>query len=897
MRIRTLVMWIFISCLLLNLFPLSVFAGDPQNCLFCHKYRRLRAYDETGTLHNFYVDTHLFNQSIHRQLSCVSCHSDVEQIPHTKAEKVDCSKTCHLDRWKSITGSEFSHREVSEKFQGSIHGIKPGDPPEIAEMKPDCKYCHLNDLYTLPEEVPSEAVLARCLNCHKEKGLQETFVHISHRFKHKTSRPPLEIVELCASCHADKDFQNVVGFTGPKAEAVETYKDTIHYRILQFGGNDTAECINCHATQSIHDIRPPSDPQSSIHPDNRFKTCQAVDCHPEASPIISSVDSHLSKHKEKGPEIHIAELIMEGVMFVTLFFLFTLMSMETYRRLRNRDARFFRWLRRPQTPTLDAVKAKAQSALGSIANLHRYVAFSPKGDYPRYSIHIVINHTLMAISFTTSVVTGLPLFFHNSEFSHTVINLMGGIDMTRLIHRISAIVFTFDCVYHLAVLLCGTASRALKGTFDVRRTQVPLFKDLKDLYADFLYFLGLKKTRPPMEKFMYKQKIHYLAMVWGCSVLTLSGLCLLFPEFMVEHLPFPKVSVNILRLMHAEESVLAFLVITLWHLYNVHIAPGRFPVQWTFLNGKINRDHQIEEHFLEYERQVKEGVATCEEEKLLTTKTSDNSTSTLKKSPLEAFVVFIIVLALAASASAYLTFKVQFERRKAPPAEKTREVSYQTFRVKEQERTQIHDHFHLLTDDINLEAWEDKSSCIICHSPYPHGKNLQAIAVMNLHTEFLTCQACHLKIAEGEEIRFGWINPTGHISEGKPYSTTLDPTTGLFAETDDHYSKITPLRNISGVWKPMTSEAGSEEAHKYMDNLDSYSEDEKKAIVDRLHQGTELKEFVRCSLCHSKDGIMHYKELGFEPVRINQLQTMEIGGMLTNYDTFYFPDIFREQFK
>ena len=139
-----------------------------------------------------------------------------------------------------------------------------------------------------------------------------------------------------------------------------------------------------------------------------------------------------------------------------------------------------------------------------------------------------------------------------------VINLMGGIDITRLIHRISAIVFTFDCVYHLAVLLCGTTSRALKGTFDIRRTQVPLFKDLKDLYSDFLYFLGLRKTRPPMEKFMYKQKIHYLAMVWGCSVLTLSGLCLLFPEFMVEHLPFPKVSVNILT-PHARRGIGACL--------------------------------------------------------------------------------------------------------------------------------------------------------------------------------------------------------------------------------------------------------------------------------------------------------------------------------------------------
>jgi cytochrome b subunit of formate dehydrogenase len=880
---------VVLSVFFLGVVPEITLASDPQNCLFCHKYKRLRVYDEEGSLKDYYVDTRLFHQSIHRAVTCVGCHSDVTKVPHGETEKVDCSKVCHMDRYETMAGQNFSHRDVAETVRESVHGVKPDDSPEVAQLKPDCKYCHLNDLYALPEEVPSDEVLKRCLNCHQEKGLQDIFMHISHRFKHKTSRPPMEIVELCATCHADKDFHNVMGFNEAQAEAVDTYKETIHYRILQFGGNDTAQCVDCHASESIHDIRPPSDPLSSIHVDNRFDTCNAGECHPGASPTISAVDSHLSKQKDKGPEIHIAELIMEGVMFVTLFFLFTLMSMETYRRLRNRDARFFRWLRRPQSLNLDSVKAKAQSALGSIANLHRYVTFSPKGDYPRYSIHIVINHTLMAIAFTASVVTGLPLFFHNAELSHKVVALMGGIDMTRLIHRVSAIVFTFDCAYHVLVILCGTASRTLKGTFDIRRTQFPLFKDLKDLYNDFLYFLGLRKTRPRMEKFMYKQKIHYLAMVWGCSVLTLSGLCLLYPEFMVEYLPFPKVSFNILRLMHAEESVLAFLVITLWHLYNVHIAPGRFPAQWTFLNGKINRDHQIEEHFLEYERQVREGVVPCEEEKLLTSKPEEKSIPVLKKSTIEAFIVFIIVLALAASTSAYLTFKVQFVR-KSQPVQKAAELSYQTLRVKDQERQQKHEHFHLTTEDINLEAWAELDSCILCHSPYPHGKESKAKALMNLHTEFLTCQSCHIKIEEGEKIKFDWINPTGHSPEGTPYGTKLDPATGFFADTDDHYSKLTPVRMVDGVWETVRPQTAEDiNLQPGIDYL--YMEKWRK-----FHKGTELEEFVTCTSCHSPDGIMDFRALGFEPARVNQLEKLEVGGMFTNYETFYFPDLFREKF-
>ena len=57
---------------------------------------------------------------------------------------------------------------------------------------------------------------------------------------------------------------------------------------------------------------------------------------------------------------------------------------------------------------------------------------------------------------------------------------------------------------------------------------------------------------------------------------------------------------------HPHEALLALLAIAFWHWYNVHLAPGRFPMQWTFLTGKLTREHQIEEHFLEYLRNLVE---------------------------------------------------------------------------------------------------------------------------------------------------------------------------------------------------------------------------------------------------------------------------------------------------
>jgi cytochrome b subunit of formate dehydrogenase len=135
---------------------------------------------------------------------------------------------------------------------------------------------------------------------------------------------------------------------------------------------------------------------------------------------------------------------------------------------------------------------------------------------------------------------------------------------------------------------------------------IPSLKDLQDLIHDIKYFLGQERYRPKMEKFMYKQKLHYLAIIWGTFVLITAGSSLLFPETMAKVWPNPAFFQDLARLMHADEAIMAVTVIVFWHWSNVHLVPGRFPLQWTFLTGRISREHQIEEHFLEYLRNLDE---------------------------------------------------------------------------------------------------------------------------------------------------------------------------------------------------------------------------------------------------------------------------------------------------
>ncbi len=240
-------------------------------------------------------------------------------------------------------------------------------------------------------------------------------------------------------------------------------------------------------------------------------------------------------------------------------------------------------------------------------DIYKHVKSNPFGDLPRYSAHIVIQHFLIFTTFIALAATGIPLHYADLFWAPHMISVFGGIDTAQLIHRGAAFVMIGACVYHVLTIAGSTVVKLVKKEFDIRRTQVPLPKDLFDLIHDVRYFLGMEPYRPKMEKFMYKQKLHYLAILWGSFVLIAAGTALLYPEKIALLWPFdPTFIQDLARIMHADEAVLALIVIAFWHLSNVHLVPGRFPAQWTVFTGRITREHQIEEHFLEYLRNLEE---------------------------------------------------------------------------------------------------------------------------------------------------------------------------------------------------------------------------------------------------------------------------------------------------
>ena len=81
--------------------------------------------------------------------------------------------------------------------------------------------------------------------------------------------------------------------------------------------------------------------------------------------------------------------------------------------------------------------------------LYKNVVSNPIGDLPRYSIHIRIQHMLTFVTFLTLAFTGLPIIFIEHFWAEPLNNAIGGVDVSRVIHRTLASVIIFSMIYQI----------------------------------------------------------------------------------------------------------------------------------------------------------------------------------------------------------------------------------------------------------------------------------------------------------------------------------------------------------------------------------------------------------------------------------------------------------------
>lgn len=213
----------------LSLFTVAdLSAQSVDDCMMCHEDSELTK-EHDGREVSLFIDVERFSNSIHADLDCIGCHTDLDgfdDFPHDEnLQKVDCGE-CHDD--------------IAEIYGGSLHGQMAAAGRKLGPKCQDCHSAH----YVIPSNVIGSQV------------------------------DKFNIPFMCGRCHKE-GTEVTQTYDIPQDSILSHYSLSIHgIGLLHQGLTVTAVCSDCH---TAHNVLPHGDPRSSIHRDNISNTC--LQCH------------------------------------------------------------------------------------------------------------------------------------------------------------------------------------------------------------------------------------------------------------------------------------------------------------------------------------------------------------------------------------------------------------------------------------------------------------------------------------------------------------------------------------------------------------------------------------------------------------------------------------------
>lgn len=223
-----------------------------------------------------------------------------------------------------------------------------------------------------------------------------------------------------------------------------------------------------------------------------------------------------------------------------------------------------------------------------------------KAAIQRFTLNERLQHALLMLSTLVLLITGFSLLFHDVWIGRWLLWLEGGVQGRGVIHRWAAGVLMAICGYHFLTILFTERGHA---QFMQMR---PSRQDVRDFLCVMQLNLGRPVQQPTFDRFDFRQKFQYWAFLLAGATMIVSGLALWFATEAMAVIP--KWLFDLLAVLHGRESVVIFLVLFLWHLYDVHLRPEVFPMDWTWVTGRISLADLRDRHPREYERLRKAGT-------------------------------------------------------------------------------------------------------------------------------------------------------------------------------------------------------------------------------------------------------------------------------------------------
>ena len=593
----------------------AAFAQSAEDCMECHD----------DLIEQFEADAEHSMASVHEDMDCTDCHADIEDLPHDETlAAVDCG-VCHDDvqdiyrvHGRGLVGeSEFipnctdchgTHRilpagdrrsmtnpvnlprtcgtchedsvlihDLNIKFKHpirlydkSVHGqaaagglyqaascndchstggtshmiLPPSDPrSSIAHFNipKTCGQCHGAIEQDYWEGVHGE-LTARgevdtptCTTCHGEHGILPT----------QDPRSPVSPYRLaeatCTPCHESAALNEKYDLPTGR---LESFVDSYHGLKSKAGDKTVANCASCHGA---HLILSSENERSSIHPSNLTETCGK--CHAGISEDVANMPIHETATGHKTGVTRIVQ-----VLYILLI-VFVIGGMVLH------------WLIDLAKRIRDVIRERPQVR--------------------RMQPDEVFQHTILALSFSVLVVTGFSLRFYDAWWSQMFFGREGGYAVRGYIHRGAAILMILGSIWHLVFLF------TVRGREFLRDMSLSM-EDARQFMQRMKYNTGLSKEHPQFGRFSYVEKAEYWALIWGTVVMTVTGFALWFDNYIVTF--FPKGALDVVLVIHYYEAWLAFLAILVWHMYSTVFNPEIYPMNPSWITGKMPLRQYKAEH-------------------------------------------------------------------------------------------------------------------------------------------------------------------------------------------------------------------------------------------------------------------------------------------------------------
>lgn len=212
----------------------------------------------------------------------------------------------------------------------------------------------------------------------------------------------------------------------------------------------------------------------------------------------------------------------------------------------------------------------------------------------RFGTGRIVEHLVLIVAVCVLAATGLSQKFHTLGLSQWLIMELGGIDSARLIHRLAGAALSALLAVHAAVAFFGLTARKWQPSMMISK------RDFLDAAHNIKYYIGIEQRPALCDRYDYKQKFIYWAVLTGALMMTASGYMLWFPVQVARVAPGELIPVA--KALHTNEALVIFLLISVWHIYDSIFSPDVFPLDTSIFTGFITRRRMLRSHPLELAR-------------------------------------------------------------------------------------------------------------------------------------------------------------------------------------------------------------------------------------------------------------------------------------------------------